>query len=170
MHALTKILAQQTLTCLHINGHCCASVLLAIFGTGSHMMRLSLIKHPHLLSCCHTTHPSGVSLYLLTCSRVVALAKYVSIAMPCADHYCYFKQPTTPTGIPPHSLLLGYVRGLRKLFWGLVQLFGELPSKIGKMFDERAIRGGLTMEQIVRAVDQSSQFSEMSKDVALVKQ
>ena len=43
---------------------------------------------------------------LFTCSRVGALAKYVLIAMPWEDHYCSFKQPT---GIPPHSLLLGYM-------------------------------------------------------------
>ena len=51
-------------------------------------------------------------------------------------------------------------------------MFNELPSKIGEMLDERAscTRGGLTVEQIVRAVDQSSQLSGMSKDVAIVKQ
>ena len=104
---------------------------------------------------------------LFTCSRVTALSKYVSIAMPWENRCCYFKQPT---GIPPHSLLLGYIRGLKDSFGGFVQSFNELPSKVEEMLDARATRGGLTLDQIIRAVEQAPQLSGMSKDVAHIKQ
>ena len=83
---------------------------------------------------------------LFTCSRILALSEYVSIAMPWENHYRYFKQPT---GIPPHSLLLGYVRGLKQSFGGLAKSFDALPGKIGEMLNEQATRVGLTLNQIV---------------------
>ena len=38
------------------------------------------------------------------------------------------------------------------------------------MLNERATRGGLTLDQIVRAVEQAPQLTGISKDVALIKQ
>ena len=103
---------------------------------------------------------------LFTCSRVTALSKYVLIEMPWEDRFRYFQQPT---GIPPHSLLLGYFRGLKLPFGKLGQKLDELPIKFGEMLDEQGTRGGLTLDHIVRAVEQALQLSGISKDVAHIK-
>ena len=55
-------------------------------------------------------------------------------------------------------------------FGGLAQSFDALPGKIGEMLDERATRGALTLDQIVRAAEQAPQLTGISKDVALIKQ
>ena len=104
---------------------------------------------------------------LFTCSRVTALSKYVSIAMPWEDRFRYFKQPT---GIPPHSLLLGHFWGLKPSFEKPGQKLNELPIKSGEMLDERDTHGGLTLDQIVQAVEQAPQLSGISKDVTHIKQ
>ena len=97
---------------------------------------------------------------LFTNPRVEAMRKYTTIAMPWEEDKCrYFKQPT---GIPPHSLLLGYVRGLK-------DSFEALPSKLEAMLDRRKASSGLALDQIVRAVEEAPQMSAMLNDIASIK-
>ena len=98
---------------------------------------------------------------LFTNPRVSDLRQYATVAMPWeGDKISYFSQPS---GIPPHTLLLGYIRGLK-------ECFDELPSKIEAMLDTRDRRGGLSIDQIIRAVGESPKIVTMSDDMATIKQ
>ena len=107
---------------------------------------------------------------LFTSPLVNALSKYVTIAMPWEDKKCrYFKMST---GIPPHALLLGYIRGLKESFDTLMHFnMHALPDKIEAMTERRESgrNGGLSLGEVMKAVEEAPMMSTMSDDVASIK-
>ena len=80
--------------------------------------------------------------------------------MPWEGKYRYFKQPS---GISPHTLLLGHIRGLKASF-------EAMPAKIETMMDKSGSCGESLIDQIVRAVGEASQHSAMSNYIISIKQ
>ena len=99
-----------------------------------------------------------------------ALGKYVTITMPWEDKKCrYFKMST---GIPPHALLLGYIRGLRESFDTLMHFnMHALPDKIEAMMERRESgrNSGLSLDEIMNAVKEAPMMTAMSNDIASIK-
>ena len=68
------------------------------------------------------------------------------------------------TGIPPHSLLLGYIRGLKESFNGL-------PAKIEAMMDRRESgrNGRLSLGEIMNAIEEAPMMTAVLNDIASIK-
>ena len=110
------------------------------------------------LPVCHENFPvSYTRVFSYLC--VSALTKFVTISMPWEDKCRYFKQPT---GIPPHAILPGYIRGLKTSF-------EAMPARIEAMMDKCDYRGGLLIDKVIRAVREPPQLSAMSNDIISIK-
>lgn len=97
---------------------------------------------------------------LFTIPSIAALKEHAAIAMPWEGKSKYFKQPT---GLPPHSILHAYMREMKELII-------DVPQKIENMLNRRQMNGPLSLDQIVRAVENGPRMSAIAADLSSLRQ
>lgn len=92
------------------------------------------------------------------------LKKWVHIAMPWEDHYEKYFQKAT--GIPPHVVLMAYIKGMQADISGLTNAVQNIPSELDRLLERRQMAGPLSLESIVDAVQNGPVMTGMARDVA----
>jgi len=101
---------------------------------------------------------------LFTNPDIIALKPHVAICMPWESNRNVCFKPAT--GLPPHTVMLAYIRGLREDMKKQGEILNELPAKIAEMLDNRTMNGPVSLEQIARAIENGPKFTAMAKDVS----
>lgn len=73
------------------------------------------------------------------------------------------------SGLPPQTVMLAYIKGLREDAKKNAELIQNLPEKIGEMMDNRNMTGTLTLEQITRAIENGPRFQAMANDISSLR-
>eukprot|EP00986_Skeletonema_menzelii_P017832 scaffold22390_cov91-Skeletonema_menzelii.AAC.1 len=96
------------------------------------------------------------------------LKKWVHIAMPWEDNYEKYFHKTT--GIPPHVVLMAYIKGLQADMRGVVQAVQNVPSEVERLLERRQMAGPLSLESIVNAVENGAVMTGMAANVSTLMQ